>query len=195
MHTVHILPVLLALATGCVAVEPASKAPDTFTDSRGLTHRPTQVDFAKAHVLFFVLADCPLSKSYSEEINAIARAHTGHDATDVKCFLVHEDADITPEAARKHAADFGITMPVLLDREQRLARSVGATVAPSAAIVLPGGKVAYCGRIDDLYADYGKRRVKAAHHDLRDALAAVLTGKPVAEPRTKAVGCYIAGAR
>ena len=166
-----------------------------FTDARGVMHQPAQVDFAKAHVLFFVLADCPISNAYAEEINAIAKAHTRHGTADVRCYLVHVDGDITPEVARKHAADFGYAMPVLLDREQRLARFAGATVAPSAAIVLPDGRIAYCGRIDDLYADYGKRRPAPTQHTLRAALDAVLAGKPVPQPRTKTVGCYIGGSR
>ncbi|MCZ7644490.1 MAG: hypothetical protein M5U26_04270 [Planctomycetota bacterium] len=36
-----------------------------------------------------------------------------------------------------------------------------------------------------------KQRKEATRHDLREALDAVLAGKPVAEARTKAIGCFI----
>ena len=42
-----------------------------------------------------------------------------------------------------------------------------------------------------LSPDYGKRRRIVTEHDLRDALDAVLAGKPVAKSRTRAIGCFI----
>ena len=44
---------------------------------------------------------------------------------------------------------------------------------------------------DNVYAALGKRRPEATEHDLRKALDEVLSGKPVGEPRTHAIGCYI----
>ena len=51
--------------------------------------------------------------------------------------------------------------------------------------------VLYRGRIDDLYADLGKKRRQARTRDLRAALDAVLSGRAVKNPTTTAVGCYI----
>jgi len=53
------------------------------------------------------------------------------------------------------------------------------------------GERKYLGRIDDLYADLGKRRARATSLDLRDALDAVLADRPVPRPVTQAVGCFI----
>ena len=52
-------------------------------------------------------------------------------------------------------------------------------------------KIAYRGRIDNWYSELGKSRSAATTHDLADAIEATLAGRPVAEPVTKAVGCYI----
>jgi hypothetical protein len=49
----------------------------------------------------------------------------------------------------------------------------------------------YLGRIDDRFPDLGVRREEPTTHELRDALDAVLAGKPVETPRTLAVGCFI----
>jgi hypothetical protein len=57
-------------------------------------------------------------------------------------------------------------------------------------VITPGG-LAYRGRIDDLYPELGKKRAAPTKRDLREALAAVLAGKPVPVPRTEAVGCSI----
>ncbi len=49
----------------------------------------------------------------------------------------------------------------------------------------------YLGRIDNRVEDFGKTRLQATEFDLRDALEAVLAGRPVAHPRTHAIGCAI----
>ena len=54
-----------------------------------------------------------------------------------------------------------------------------------------GFEDALTGRIDDIYTELGKRRAEPSKRDLRDALTAVLKGQPVAESRTKAIGCFI----
>ena len=45
--------------------------------------------------------------------------------------------------------------------------------------------------LDNRYIALGKSRPAATVHDLREALDAIVAGKPVAHPRTEAVGCYI----
>ncbi len=155
-------------------------------DGRALTVSPS--GDAKAHVFFFILADCPVSKAYSQEIQRIADDYT---AKNIRCFLVHVDSETTADQTRTHAREFGLKLRVLLDPKRELVRFTGVTIAPEAAVILPGQKVAYHGRIDDLYADYGKRRAAPTQRTLRDALDAVLAGKPVAHTTTKAIGCYI----
>jgi hypothetical protein len=51
--------------------------------------------------------------------------------------------------------------------------------------------VVYRGRIDDSFAVLGQPRRPVKDADLRNALEAVVTGKPIEKPETKAVGCYI----
>ena len=53
------------------------------------------------------------------------------------------------------------------------------------------GRLVYRGRIDNLYADFGKKRFKPTKRDLRDTLDALLAGKRLAKRTTEAVGCYI----
>ena len=53
------------------------------------------------------------------------------------------------------------------------------------------GLLVYRGRIDNLYADFGKKRAKPTRRDLRETLDALLAGKRLAKRTTKAVGCYI----
>jgi len=166
----------------------AKAAAEAFVDVKGATHYPLDPRGAKAVVLFFLTTDCPIANYYASEINAIARDHS---AKGVRCYAVHVDPELTPAEARKHAETYGLSCPVLIDAKHRLVKATGATVTPEAAVLTPDGKLAYRGRIDDTYADLGKRRVAPNRRDLREALAAVLQGRPVKQARTTALGCPI----
>ena len=89
--------------------------------------------------------------------------------------------------------DFGHDgLTAFLDKRHSLVKAVGATVTPEAAVVVGDGKIAYRGRIDNLYEKLGVGRRQVTRHELRDALEAILKGQQVTMPRTKAVGCFIA---
>ena len=65
------------------------------------------------------------------------------------------------------------------------------TVTPEAVVLAPGGQGLYRGRIDDKYVSLGQPRFHINRHDLRDALDAVVQGRPVPTPNTRAIGCFI----
>jgi thiol-disulfide isomerase/thioredoxin len=162
-------------------------------DATGRSHEPLTVPAGGAGVvLLFVATECPISNGYAPEMNRIVDAYAVKGFT---FYFVHGDPDVTPEQATKHAADFGYRRPVLMDGKHALVRAVGATVTPEAAVVSPGGNVVYLGRIDDLYVGFGKRRHEPTVRDLRDALDALLAGKPVSPPQGRAIGCTIPDAR
>jgi hypothetical protein len=114
----------------------------------------------------------------------------GWQRAPVRLFLVHVDPDLTVEAARIHAREYELPGTVLLDPAHSLAAAVGATRTPEAAVVTAAG-LQYRGRIDDQWGDLGRRAGEANRHDLRDAVAAVLGGRPVPTPRTPTVGCLL----
>lgn len=142
----------------------------------------------KAVVLLFIARDCPISNAYAPEIKRLIARYT---PLRIAFYLVYPDPDTSPAAAKQHAKDYGYSCPVLLDPAHRLVRKAGATVTPEAAVFARGGRLLYRGRIDDLYLGFGQRRDHATRHDLRDALDAVLAGRPAATPKTQAIGCFI----
>lgn len=157
-------------------------------DVQGNSHQPLADAGQKATVLFFVLSECPIANSYAPEINRIAATYA---ARGVRSYVVYVEADLSAEAARRHAREHEFTIPVLLDPEHQLVKFARVTVSPEAAVLAPDNTVRYHGRIDDRAAAFGKLRVTPSKRDLRLALDAMLEGKPVATPVTKAVGCYI----
>lgn len=158
-------------------------------DVTGMERYPLQPAPGKAAALFFVTNDCPISNYYAREIHRICDDYA---LRGLACSLVYTDEALTDEQARAHAAQYGHgAYPWIVDRQHLLVKATGATVTPEVAVVTDEGKLAYRGRIDDFFVTWGQSRRQVKQHDLRDALDAVFAGKPVAEPETKAIGCWI----
>jgi peroxiredoxin len=157
-------------------------------DTAGAIHDRTEWTKSRAVVLFFTTTDCPLSNGYVPEMN---RIRADYASRGVSFYAVQTDTTIPDVEVRKHAREFGFAFPVLLDPKQTLVRFAGATATPEAAVLSSDGQILYLGRIDNRVVDFDKRRPAATEPDLRNAIDAVLAGKPVARPRTDVVGCGI----
>ncbi|MGA2742304.1 MAG: redoxin domain-containing protein [Bryobacteraceae bacterium] len=177
------LPTILAMAA---LAHPALQF--DLRDTEGVAHSASEWTQARAVVLFFVTTDCPLSNGYAPEMNRIEQAYAPRG---VLFYAVQGDSTIPDEEVRRHAREFGYRFPALLDPRQILAGHTGATVTPEAVVLSREGAVLYLGRIDNKVEDFGKTRVEATEFDLREALDAVLAGRPVPHPRTRALGCSI----
>ena len=166
----------------------AALPPFSLVDTAGHPHTAAEFAGKRAVVLFFVSTDCPLSNGYVPELNRIAR---DYGPRGVAFYAIQGDATVRAEDVRRHVKEFGYTFPYLFDPKESLAASTGATTTPEAAVLGPTGELLYLGRIDNRLEDFGKQRVQITEFDLRNALDAILNGKPVTRPRTKALGCAI----
>jgi peroxiredoxin len=177
------------LSRSVLALLFAASAPHfSLRDTTGAVHTSAEWSQAKAVVVLFVTIDCPIGNSYVPELNRIRETYAPRG---VVMWAVQADPGVSEAAVAKYAADFRYTFPVLLDPSQILVKHAGATITPQAAIFAPDGKLLYLGRIENRVEDFGKSRPKATVPDLRNALDAVLSGKPVSPDRTKSVGCSI----
>ena len=154
----------------------------------GIVHTPLAPQSKKANLLLFLLPDCPVCNAYAPEIRRICN---DYEPRGINTFVVYADADVTVEEARKHAKEYQLPCPVMLDPAHELVKRTNADMTPEAAVIGPDGKIVYLGRIDDLFVDYGKKRAEPKEHDLRNALDAVLAGKPVPAATAKPIGCHI----
>lgn len=158
----------------------------SLADVKGKRHTAADWKGKQAIVLFFLGTECPVSNFYAPEYVRLAKTYTGKG---VAFYGIHPDPDVSAADAERHAGEYRLTLPILLDPTQVITRQTGASVVPSAVVLSPVGEVLYRGRIDDRYSAEGVRREKPTTNDLETALSAVLAGKkpPVAE--TKAFGC------
>ncbi|MGI9244907.1 MAG: redoxin domain-containing protein [Verrucomicrobiales bacterium] len=159
-----------------------------FTDVEGKEHAPFADESVRFLVVVFIATDCPIANYYQPTINRLAERYREKG---VRFLLFHPDPDVTQEKIREHAKAFKISPPVFADTKFALARRLKASATPEAFVIARDGSTKYRGRIDDIYAAWGKRRRKPTSHDLQEALDAVLAGKTVASPTTKPIGCYI----
>jgi len=168
----------------------AAAAPPVFslTDTGGSIHTAAEWTVKRAIVLLFVSTDCPLSNNYVPELNRINSAYAPRG---VAVYAIQGDATVPVDQVRTHVKEYGYSFPYLFDANESLASYTGARSTPEAAVLSPRGDLLYLGRIDNRLEDYGKTRTTITEFDLRDALDAVLTGRPVPHPRTKALGCAI----
>lgn len=179
--------VVLALGLACCATDRAGAPRIELADLDGRLVDAVHPDATRFVLLVFLGTGCPIARAYSPELASIAADYSGRVTTR----LVFVDRDLDADAARRHAGEFALPRPILLDQEHRLVRALGATTTPEAVVLDQAGRVVYSGRIDDRFADLGKPRRAAAHRDLRDALDALLAGRTPSAIRTQPIGCII----
>ena len=179
------LAVLIFAGAGNASAAKARTAKDlSGTAIDPLTHMTN-----KAVVFIFVSSECPISNRYVPEIR---RLHEKFRVDGIKFWLVYPNSDDSPAAIRQHTNDYKFACAPLRDPAHVLVKAAKATVTPEAAVFLPGGRLAYHGRIDNRNVTFGKERPEATQHDLQDVLEAIASGKQPTGLSTRAVGCYIA---
>lgn len=137
----------------------------------------------KVTVVIFISTLCPISAAYHDRYRAIVSACKGKP---VQFVFVNSNDNETLAEVQQHALDSELGFPVYKDWKNVVADQLHASMTPEAFVLDGRGVVRYHGAIDD--AKY-EVRVKIAA--LRDALDAVLAGKPVLRAELKAFGCTI----
>jgi Thioredoxin-like len=140
-------------------------------------------------VLIFVSADCPVSNRYAPEIK---RLYEQFAPQGIRFRLVYPNPLDDQSVIAKHLQDYAYPQIAERDRNHALVKMAGVTITPEAAVFDKRQRLIYRGRIDDRFVELGRERPAATGHNLRNALTAVLAGKPVAPSRTQAIGCFIA---
>lgn len=142
----------------------------------------------RATVYVFLAPTCPISQAVAGELRTL---HATYAPRGIAFVGVIPDSLVTAPERAEFGRKYQLRFPLQPDPAHRLTRRLGATITPEAALINPQGALLYRGRINDQFARIGVRRTVSRRHELADALAAVVAGRPVAVPRTEAVGCLI----
>ena len=165
---------------------PAFKLPD----ANGALHSLDDADGSRAYLVMFICNHCPFVKHVADEL---ARLGDDCQANNVAMFAINSN-DIKnypadgPEKMKEEAARRGYAFPYLLDADQSVAKAYQAACTPDFYLFDAGRKLVYRGQLD------GSRpgnSVPVDGRDLRSALDAVLSGKPVSNEQVPSVGCNV----
>lgn len=177
MLGLSLLLLSIAVAGGSGIVDLNGQAVDVFATS------------AKVRVLVFLRTDCPISSRYAPELR---RLHEEFSARGAVFSMVYADPHETDTNIRQHMTDYRFPGTPIRDAHHILVRRAKAAITPEAAVFSSAGALLYHGRIDNRYIEVGRSMPNPTQHDLEDAVAAALDGRPQPETTARAVGCYLA---
>jgi peroxiredoxin len=139
-------------------------------------------------VICFLGTECPLARIYAPRLQQMAERFAENG---IRFIGVNSNIQDSMQEWKDYGAAHSLTFPLAKDYDRQVALQFGATRTPEVFVIDRGGDIRYQGRIDDQF-QVGVTRNEATQHDLRDAIEQLLSGQPVATPRTSAPGCLIA---
>ena len=162
----------------------------------GQTHCLKEYAASKILVIAFTCNHCPTAQLYESRIKQIAADYKDKGVAVVAIEPNNPDAVLLFEMAytdvgdsfedMKTRAEFRhFNFPYLYDGEtQKISTAYGPTATPHLFIFDSERKLRYEGRVDN-----NMREPLVTRQDAREALDALLAGKPVAVAKTPSVGC------
>ncbi|HUR31567.1 MAG TPA: redoxin domain-containing protein [Saprospiraceae bacterium] len=140
------------------------------------------------HVYVFIGEECPICNYMGKPLSLIAEKFQD----DVAFHAVFPVKNSNYKTARVFQEQYGLlSFETLLDKDQQLAKKLGASVTPEVVVTDDQGEIMYRGRINNAYYAPGKMKHSSIKNELDDALSLLTTGNQVPKPWPSAVGCYI----
>lgn len=147
---------------------------------------------AKGFIVIFTCNTCPYAVAYEDRIIALDKKYASKGYPVIA--IMPNNTDIQPrdnmDAMKQRAQSKGFTFPYLMDEGQKISPQYGATKTPEVYVLQKtkkGNEVKYIGAIDDNYQD--AKAVNSKY--VENAVDALLSGQPIKETKTRAIGCSI----
>jgi len=145
---------------------------------------------ADALLVMFISRHCPFVKHVAAEL-----ARLGHDYRGRSIGIVAVSAndvanfpDDSPDNLKAMALETGFAFPVCFDASQAVAKAYTAACTPDFFLFDRRRELVYRGQLDDSRPESG---IPVTGRDLRAAIDAVLSGRPVGADQRPSVGCNI----
>lgn len=155
----------------------------TLPDVDGKMHSLDSLKGKKGTVLIFVSVQCPVSNAYNERMEKMAQDYRDRG---INVIGINANSSEPGDVVKAHAAEKHLTFQILKDPGNKVADRLGASKTPEAYFLDASNKLLYHGRIDNS-RDAGQ----VSSSELRDAMDALLAGKPVEKTTAAAFGCTI----
>jgi peroxiredoxin len=145
---------------------------------------------APALLVAFICNHCPFVRHVRLEFARLAREYqengvavVGINSNDVEAY-----PDDSPAGMAAEAKEAGYTFPYLFDETQEVARAYRAACTPDFFLFDRGRRLVYRGQMDDSRPG---NNLPVTGADLRRALDAALSARPVLSEQKPSVGCNI----
>lgn len=156
-------------------------------DHRGQTRELRDFTDNKLVVVAFLGTECPLARMYGPRLTELAAEFAPQG---VAVIGVVSNVQDSADDVERYVKDCGITFPILIDADCKLADQFKAARTPEVFLLDPERSIRYRGRVDDQYS-VGVKRPQVGRRDLAEAVTELLAGKPVSQAVTEAPGCLI----
>jgi peroxiredoxin len=141
-------------------------------------------------LVMFICRHCPYVKHVQGELARIGQDYAGKSLGIVA--ISSNDAlaypDDAPERLREMAMELAFNFPFCYDESQDVARAYDAACTPDLFLFDGDRKLVYRGQLDD---SRPRNDIPVSGRDLRKAIDAVLSGKPVDPDQRPNLGCNI----
>jgi peroxiredoxin len=140
-------------------------------------------------LVMFISRHCPYVQHVKNEVARIGRDYAGKvGVVAVSANDVVNYPDDAPEMLKTMAKELGFTFPVCYDESQNVAQAYSAACTPDFFLFDEKRKLAYRGQLDDSRPGNNN---PVSGRDLRSALDALLSDKPVDPDQKPSIGCNI----
>ena len=171
-------------------MELGTRAPDfALPATDGKTHALADFADCRALLVVFTCNHCPYAKAVEDRLIRIGRdlIPQGLGMILINSNDAQEYPDDSFENMKKRSDEKRYPFPYALDASQEVARAYRAACTPDPYLFDAERRLVYRGRIDDNW----KEPDQVTRHDLRDAIAALLAGRPVPGEQFASLGCNI----
>lgn len=165
-------------------------APFTLPDTDGRMVSLSDFDGSPALLVMFICNHCPYVKHVRQELVRIGKEYMprGVAIVAINSNDPAQAPEDSPEKMREEKERVGYPFPYLFDETQEVARAYHAACTPDFFLFDRERRLVYRGQLDD--SRPGKDK-PVTGKDLRQALDAVLAGRPVPEEQHPSIGCSI----
>jgi len=160
------------------------------TDTGGRMVSLADFKDAPALLVAFICNHCPFVQHIRQELARLAREYqargvaiVGINANDASRY-----PDDSPARMAEEVKAAGYTFPYLFDETQEVARAYRAACTPDFFLFDAGRRLVYRGQMDDSRPGKG---LPVTGKDLRAALDAVLSDRPIPAAQKPSMGCDI----
>jgi len=181
--------VIFLASLGAAATALAEHAENfTLPDQNGVAHALHDLAEAEAVVIMIQGNGCPIVRNAWPVYRQLRESYREKG---VEFLMLNSNLQDDVASVRREAETFKMDAPILLDQTQSVGESLNVIRTAEVLLIDPGTwEIVYRGPVDDRLT-YEAQKPAAAEHYLRDALDAVLAGRPIETPRRDALGCLI----